>query len=501
MLAIGRIPRLVTCLVISLIAAMALAAAAFAKPAVTDARLGVEPNLTRVVLNLTDRSKFRIFTLADPYRVVIDLDEVEWMIPNGTKLQGRGLVAAMRYGLFKPGTSRVVLDLMEPSEVIGASLLPAEKGEPMRLLVDLRPISDGQFRGQLKTAIFVSTEPSMTTLAAAPGADLESVIAGVTARESASTPPAATPKPVALASTAKPQGVLALPAANSVTVPAAQSSRPSLKPGAKPFVPEGASAVATAAAGNAVGAPGQAASAAKQPETEPKRGKPLIVIDPGHGGVDPGAVGENLTEKELTLSVAKALKKELEATGQFRVTLTRSKDIYIPLRERFGLAREKNADLFISLHADSHNDPLTRGASVYTLSEKASDAEAAALAAKENKSDIIAGVDLSQQNSVVTDILIDLAQRDTKNMSTRFASLLVKELKRETMLLGNTHRYAGFAVLKAPDVPSVLVEMGYISSSKDEALLSSAKHQKRLARAIRDAIVNYFSWQEMVRRS
>src|SRR5262245_19226412 len=166
--AIGRIPRLVTCLIFRLIGVMALAAAALAKPAVTDARLGVEPDLTRVVLSLTDKSKFRIFTLADPYRVVIDLDEVEWMIPNGTKLQGRGLVAAMRYGLFKAGTSRVVLDLMEPAQIAGANLLPADQGEPMRLLVDLRPIPEAKFRSQMKTAIVVSTEPTMETLAAAP---------------------------------------------------------------------------------------------------------------------------------------------------------------------------------------------------------------------------------------------------------------------------------------------------------------------------------------------
>jgi N-acetylmuramoyl-L-alanine amidase len=461
---------------------MALAAVALAKPAVTDARLGVEPDLTRVVLSLTDKSKFRIFTLADPYRVVIDLDEVEWMIPNGTKLQGRGLVAAMRYGLFKAGTSRVVLDLMEPAQIAGANLLPAEQGEPMRLLVDLRPIPDSQFRNQLKTAIFVSTEPAMATLAAAPGPGVDNSAPIVLA-------PLLKPDPDAVPSQmadVKPAEI-AIPASKTLQAP---------PNGAKPFVPE---AMSTASgAGGAV--PG-AVSAAKQPENEPKRGKPLIVIDPGHGGIDPGAVGESATEKELTLAVARALKKELESTGRFRVSLTRSKDVYIPLRERFGLAREKGADLFISLHADSHNDPLTRGASDYTLSENASEADAAALAGRENKSDIIAGVDLSQQNSVVTDILIDLAQRDTKNMSTRFASMLVKELKRETMLLGNTHRYAGFAVLKAPDVPSVLVEMGYISSSKDEALLSSTKHQKRLARAIRDAIVDYFSWQEMVRKS
>jgi len=388
---------------------------------------------------------------------------------------------------------------MEPAQITGANLLPADNGEPMRLLVDLQPVTENQFRGQMKTAIFTSTEPTMATLAAAPAPDMESapiVLAPLLKPEPAANQEGA-PVQMAAKTAALPTAQTAA-APQQVTIPASKTLNAPPASGAKPFVPEALS-TASGSAGGA--APGAASSAAKQPETEPKRGKPLIVIDPGHGGIDPGAVGENVNEKELTLAVAKALKKELEATGKFRVSLTRGKDVYIPLRERFGLAREKGADLFISLHADSHNDPLTRGASVYTLSEKASDAEAEALAAKENKSDIIAGVDLSKQNSVVTDILIDLAQRDTKNMSTRFASLLVKELKRETMLLGNTHRYAGFAVLKAPDVPSVLVEMGYISSSKDEALLSSAKHQKRLARAIRDAIVDYFSWQEMVRKS
>lgn len=412
---------------------------AAAKPAITDARLGVEPGLTRVVISLTQRSDFKVFTLADPYRVVIDMSEVDWKVPSGTKLQGQGLVAGMRYGLFKAGTSRVVLDLMEPSEVARAEFVPPTNGEPLRLLVDLRPVADTQFRAQLK-----SNTVAYSTIAA---------IAPVT-------------KPVAK------------PAARTLTTTGSGSG-----------------------AGTGAGTGALGGSAAKQPTEEPKRGKPLIVIDPGHGGIDPGAVGSTINEKQLTLAIAKALKKELEDTGKFRVLLTRSRDVYIPLRERFGLAREKGAELFISLHADSHNNPLTRGASVYTLSEKASDAESEALAAKENKSDIIAGVDLSKQSNVVSNILIDLAQRDTKNMSTRFASLLVRELKDQTMLLGNTHRFAGFAVLKAPDVPSVLVEMGYISSSKDEAMLSSSGHQKKLARAIRQAVENYFSWQELVRRT
>jgi N-acetylmuramoyl-L-alanine amidase len=390
--------------ILSLLLLLGGAAQAVAKPAITDARLGVEPGMTRVVISLTQRSDFHVFTLADPYRVVIDMSEVDWKVPSGTKLRGQGLVAGMRYGLFKAGTSRVVVDLMEPSEVVRAEYVPPANGEPLRLLVDLRPISDSQYRAQLKTATIAYS--AVATIAPA-------------------------------------------------TKPAARTS---------------------SGAGGGVGALG--GSAAKQPADEPKRGKPLIVIDPGHGGIDPGALGANLTEKELTLSVAKILKQELEDTGKFRVLLTRSRDVYIPLRDRFGLAREKGAELFISLHADSHNNPLTRGASVYTLSEKASDAESAALAAKENKSDIIAGVDLSKQSNVVSTILIDLAQRDTKNMSTRFASLLVRELKDQTLLLGNTHRFAGFAVLKAPDVPSVLLEMGYISSSKDEALLGSSSHQK-----------------------
>ena len=422
--------------ILGLVLLLGGAAEAAAKPAITDARLGVEPGLTRVVISLSQRSDFRVFTLADPYRVVIDMSEVEWKVPSGTKLQGQGLVAGMRYGLFKAGTSRVVLDLMEPSEVARAEFVPAGNGEPLRLLVDLRPIPDTQFRAQLKNS--------------------------------------------------------------SVSYSAIAAIAPATKP-AKTAARTGGTGSTGSGTGAATGALG--GSAAKQPIEELKRGKPLIVIDPGHGGIDPGAVGSSINEKQLTLAVAKALKKELEDTGKFRVLLTRSRDVYIPLRERFGLAREKGADLFISLHADSHNNPLTRGASVYTLSEKASDAESEALAAKENKSDIIAGVDLSKQSNVVSNILIDLAQRDTKNMSTRFASLLVRELKDQTMLLGNTHRFAGFAVLKAPDVPSVLIEMGYISSSKDEALLSSSGHQKKLARAVRQAVENYFSWQELGRRS
>jgi N-acetylmuramoyl-L-alanine amidase len=221
---------------------------------------------------------------------------------------------------------------------------------------------------------------------------------------------------------------------------------------------------------------------------------PLIYIDPGHGGPDPGTIGHNGTyEKNVTLAVARELQRQLLATGRYRVKLTRGGDQYVPLRSRFEMAREDRADIFISLHADSSFVGDPRGASVYTLSETSSDAEAAALATKENKADLIDGVDLTKQNAVVTSILIDLTQRETKNMSAHLAELMVDQLGKTTLLLPNTHRFAGFAVLKAPDIPSILIEMGYLSNVQDEALLLSAEHQANLAGAMLRAIDGYFA--------
>jgi N-acetylmuramoyl-L-alanine amidase len=159
--------------------------------------------------------------------------------------------------------------------------------------------------------------------------------------------------------------------------------------------------------------------------------------------------------------------------------MTRETDRFVALRARFEMARQDHADMFISLHCDSDPGDVARGATVYTLSETASDAEAAALAAKENKADLINGVDLSQQNNTVTSILIDLAQRETKNRSAAFAELLVHDMGQVTMMQQNSHRYAGFAVLKAPDIPSVLIELGYLSDPQDEALLISPQHRTK----------------------
>lgn len=222
--------------------------------------------------------------------------------------------------------------------------------------------------------------------------------------------------------------------------------------------------------------------------------RPLIVLDPGHGGEDPGALGaHNLKEKNITLAMAKDLKKYLEDTGRYRVILTRDKDVFIRLSQRVAFARARKADLFISLHADSINRSGVRGASIYTLSEKASDAETEKLAARENHADMIAGLDLSAEDEDVANILVDLAVRDTMNQSKFFANTAVGNLKNSGVrVLENPHRYAGFAVLKAPDIPSILLEMGYMSNNQESALLSSPEYRAKIAHALVSGIDSYF---------
>lgn len=220
----------------------------------------------------------------------------------------------------------------------------------------------------------------------------------------------------------------------------------------------------------------------------------VVVIDPGHGGADPGALGRGRTrEKDVVLSVGQKLRQALQKTGKYRIVMTRASDRFIPLRERVRIARRAGADLFISLHADAAAGRTVHGAGIYTLSETASDREAAALARRENQSDIIAGVDLTQNADEVTNlILIDLVQRKTMNDSARFARVAVREIGKTISLRRNPHRFAGFRVLRAPDVPSVLVELGFLSNDKEEQKLASADWQRRVAAAIVTAVDAYF---------
>ena len=220
--------------------------------------------------------------------------------------------------------------------------------------------------------------------------------------------------------------------------------------------------------------------------------KKIIVLDPGHGGKDPGAIGySGVYEKNITLAMAKELKVILEKEG-YKVHLTRSTDIFIPLRDRVKIARKYTADLFMSIHADSAVNRSAKGLSVYTLSETASDKEAAALAERENKADVVAGLNLLEHSKEVSDILINLAQRETMNRSSEFASFMVQEMRKSVKLRDNTHRFAGFAVLKAPDVPSVLLEMGYLSNRTEERLLKQKDYRRKLAVSTSKAVEKYF---------
>lgn len=220
----------------------------------------------------------------------------------------------------------------------------------------------------------------------------------------------------------------------------------------------------------------------------------VVVLDPGHGGKDPGGIGASgLYEKGVTLATAKEVRNELAKLGPYRVVLTRTTDRFIRLRDRVAIARKAKADVFVSIHADAQANAEARGASVYTLSERASDTEAAALAERENKADLIAGLDLSAAGTDVSGILIHLAQRDAMNRSVRLAAEVCRALAPETPLLPKQHRYAGFAVLKAPDVPSILIELGFLSNPTEEGLLRRPEHRHKLAAAIARAIDGYFA--------
>lgn len=398
---------------------------------VTDARVGAHQSKTRIVLDLTSRVSYRVFTLTDPHRVVIDLPEVRWKLPPSVLQANKGLVRKLRFGTFKPGNSRLVLECNGPAVVNEIFLMKPLDGDGYRLVMDLASQEHAEYIKSIRQSLRVPTpRPVPQTRFDSPATT--HVIANVP------------PRPV--------QTALGQPVMVGLTF---------FPPPARPR---------------------------PRPDTR------IVVIDPGHGGVDPGARGvSNVYEKNITLSVSREIRRQLHAMGGYKVVLTRERDVFIRLRDRVAIARDLGADLFISVHADSMPNHRVRGASVYTLSEQASDAEAAALAEQENKVDLIADMDLSEETPEVANILLDLAQRESMNRSSQFAELLAGELHQETRLLTNTHRFAGFAVLKAPDIPSVLVELGFLSNRKDAELLRQKGHQKKLAAGIARAVNKYFA--------
>ena len=388
----------------ALIARIGLAAGALAAPAstdsfpvATDARLGGDDTQTRFVVDLSRKVDLHVFTLADPYRVVVDIPQVTFRLPPKAGETGHGLIKAFRFGLVMPGGSRIVLDAVKPVRVDKAFVVDPAEGAPARLVLDL---------------VATDREGFLRKIA------LDQRFAHAQA-------------------------------------PPAREQQPS--------------------SGDA---------------------RPLIVLDPGHGGIDTGTKGPNgQLEKDIVLDFTKRLREKIETAGKYRVLLTRSDDTFVPLAERVRFAREAGAALFISIHADSlpRREGDTQGATVYTLSETATDPAAARLAEQENRADVIAGVDLKDQPDDVAGILIDLAQRETKIFSVQFASKLVGTMKQTTRLHKDPLKSAGFRVLRAPDIPSVLVELGYVSNKEDLQSLSSDSWRDRTANAMASAIDGYVS--------
>jgi N-acetylmuramoyl-L-alanine amidase len=228
---------------------------------------------------------------------------------------------------------------------------------------------------------------------------------------------------------------------------------------------------------------------------EPPDKRPVVVIDPGHGGIDNGTQASGESEKNLVLGFALALRDRVEKAGKYRVVMTRTDDTFIPLADRVRIARNQSAALLVSIHADAlpRGEGDARGATIYTLSDKASDAEAERLAELENRADAIAGVNLTEEPTDVADILIDLAQRETRTFSNRFARLLKNEMKTTARMHKHPLKSAGFKVLKAPDVPSVLIELGYVSNKSDLEHLVSDNWRSRTVGSVAQAIDAFFA--------
>lgn len=360
-----------------------------------DARAAGNSERTRFVIDLEKSVKFAAFTLADPYRVVIDVPELDFSEMSENSREGRGLVGTFRFGLIAKGKSRMVLDLTQPVNIDESFVLAPLEGQPARIVFDLVPVSRKEFLdgvGKLKSVGSLKTRA----------------------------PVAAAPQP-------------------------------------------------------------------------PAPGKMVIVLDPGHGGIDDGAIGSSgIKEKDLVLQFAEDVRDALKGNPNFEVLMTREDDTFIALDDRVAFAREKGAQLMVSFHADTVTQAYVSGATVYTLDETASDEVARLLADKENRSDTIAGVELTDKPDEVADILIDLARRETKNLSIAFARRLLGDVKPALKLNKNPRRSADFRVLTAPDVPSVLVELGYLSNTGDAELLGSAKWRQKVAGRIAVSIESFF---------
>jgi N-acetylmuramoyl-L-alanine amidase len=413
----------------------------YAKNQITGMRVGVvqieERAGLRVVVETQSPMKASLSLLQSPYRLVIDMQETNWAVDE---LPQRGQLmvtpgTAYRFGKPRPNIGRLVIELEQPAAPVRAFSLPPSDGGN-RFVIDLLD------RGQ--TAFLVAA----SALAKNPKKDFGSQVPSAVLAKNANTVQVKKPLSMPLPKS-KPPYLLAMPESSKLL----------------PF---------------------KRLAPLKRPQ------KWVVFIDAGHGGKDPGAISKAGTyEKDITLAAAKELARQLRETGRIIPILARNDDRYLRLRQRIHLARQSQADLFISLHADSAHSSSAHGISVFTLSEKASDKEAAILARKENDADLIGGPDVAVEDPDAAGALVRMFQRESMNQSARFAAAILKQIR---VLPGGDkrgHRFAGFAVLKAPDMPSVLVEMGFLSNHRDEANLKLKSYRRDLSRRLTMAIVSY----------
>jgi N-acetylmuramoyl-L-alanine amidase len=414
----------------------------------------------------------RAFALQGPKRWAIDLPGAS---SERREVRAQGDVAAARVSQFDAGTVRLVVDLARPM-----MLVQAFQDRDQVLELRFRPVDEAGFaravaRGRSSIAGFQQEVPRAVPpgpaappdLAAESAARLGAVEAALAEAERALAPPAPAPPPRQTA---------------PIVTPA-----PPLDPR---VTPRGAPPPVVTPA-----APQREAAASPR---RPRKGRAVVVIDAGHGGHDPGApaaTGGN--EKDVTLAIARKARQAIERRAREQglavdVRLTRDDDRFLTLGNRVRLARQWNADLFISIHADSAPNLAARGASVYTLSEVASDREAARVAAKENRADLIAGVDLTGEDREVASILVDLGRRDSMNASADFAQALQQGMAAEGVLFRQQfHRFANFQVLRNLGVPAVLLETGFLSNEEDSRVLQSERGQRAIANGIADSVVAY----------
>jgi len=388
-----------TCLLLMLpVGAMAQGFSALARVLPADSSLTDDRAGVRLDLGLSQGVPFRIFTLDDPRRVVLDFQEVDWTGLDAARFDASDRIDSVRFGGYVPGWSRLVLELAQPMEVGAAAMEIDPETSAARLQVTLAPTGEESF-------------------AAAAGAPHD-------------------PR-------------LDLP-------PAAEIERAAPRDADAPLV---------------------------------------VMLDPGHGGLDPGAEAEGgIAEKDLMLAFAYDLGERLVRSGAFEVLLTREGDYFVSLERRIAMAHQQGADIFISLHADAVTEGKAHGTVVYTLSKSASDVASAKLAERHDRADLLAGSDLSAADDVVTDVLLDLARQETHPRSKALAQSVIEALmERGGPVNRRPLRSAGFSVLKSADIPSVLIELGFMSSPRDLELLTDPAWQAKTAQSILEGLT---AWRE-----